>query len=61
MKALNHYISLAVVCMASGYFVGLTIERPYSMVVAIGLGIVLGFNWHRVTGYTIGENEGESK
>jgi hypothetical protein len=57
MKALNHYLSLIVICMASGYFIGLTIERPNSILVSIGLGLVLGFNWHKLTGYKIGETE----
>jgi hypothetical protein len=61
MKAFNHFASLIVVTYLVGAIIGTLLPPSSSMPIAILAGIVIGFNWHKVTGYklTIGGNDNE--
>lgn len=59
MNAFNHFASLITVTLLTGFVAGTIIPYPYTTPIAILAGIVLGFNWHKVTGFklTIGGDD----
>lgn len=58
MNFLNHFGSLVLATLLIGFVVGILFPQPYATPIAILAGVVLGWNWHKVTGYklTIGED-----
>lgn len=47
--------------LLTGYVIGIVFPQPYATPIAIVAGCVLGWNWHKITGFklTIGGNDNE--